>query len=383
VAAFAHGRGNVIYTAFHNEAQLSEREKILLRYLVLRPVLAKAAGAAAQVAKAAQCTPGREILATINRGQRSDPYVYTTTGAERLLYVLSWTGAGQLRMVVTDPAGKVRHDGRSASPMQFETPGTPGKWTCTIEAISVPHDNFPYVLTLATRRQSAGEAPPPAPAGSQAPKLQAGAASSSMLWPCYIVMDCSRWASDAGPAIGQGLSAFIRGLARLPSTNLIPALSLVESRAGTVAVPTPRKISELAPVNLSCKGEPSLKPALTALLASLAAVNAQHRGKPFIVVLLAANPNDDFQTAAQQLKQLAAMGRANVAAIGLGRQVSDSTLCALATIPLRVLDPTIPNCVTCFEWLVQVANSVVSALSQASGQAVTLPPLPAGVQWLR
>jgi uncharacterized protein YegL len=119
------------------------------------------------------------------------------------------------------------------------------------------------------------------------------------------------------------------------------------------------------------------------LLTGLSAPDPRYCGKPCIVLVLAKDPADDFASVAQQLKQLAGTGRANVTAIGLGRQVSDSTLCALATIPLRILDPTIQDCVACFEWLVQVADSVLRALSQASGQAVTLPPLPKGVQWLR
>lgn len=358
VAGFVYGRGNVIYTSFHNEAQLSEKEKKLLRYLVLRPILAKVAGSAAQFAKDALCTPGREILATIDRSQPSVPYVYNASGSERLLYVLSWLGTGQLRMVVTDPSGKIRHDSRVVSPIQFEALGTPGKWTCVIEASSIPHDNFPYVLTMATRKQAAGQSVPAVPVRSQAPKPQSSVAPSTTFLTCYVLIDCSRWASDVGPAIGQGVSIFIRGLSKLPVTNVIPVLSIVEIRAGVVTVQAPKKISELGQINLSCKGDTVLKPALTGLLSALATTNAQYAGNTLVVILLAANPSDEFHVEAQQIKKLAALGKINVVAVGLGSQVSDSTLSSLSTIPLRIMDPSGQNCIASFEWLVKVAASM-------------------------
>jgi uncharacterized protein YegL len=268
--------------------------------------------------------------------------------------------------------------------MKCEFKGMSGRWACTVEAASVPHDNFPYVLTLAIRKPQGITRAPTTPPVPPAPRRQAVEAPTAVkLWPCYVLLDCSRSASDIGPAVGQGLSAFIRGMSRIQCSRVAPALSLVECRTGPVSVPQPQRMTELGPVNLACRGDTSIRTALAALLSGMAVPDARYSGKPFIIIVLAKDPSDDVASEAQQLKQLALTGRANVTAIGLGLLVSETTLSALSTIPLRVTDPTIHHCVACCEWMVAVADSILRSLSQASGKPVVLPPLPQGVQSLR
>lgn len=379
VVGFSHGRGHVIYTSFHNEAQVSEQENELLRFLVLRPILAQAAAAAAQTAQALQCVPGKEIIATIGRKAQSALYTYDATGAEGLLFVLSWTEAGALRLVVTDPSGKVAHqaDG-SKSPLRFEaTPAAAGRWTCQIDAINVPHDNFPYVLTLATRgkteRQSSSSQPEPQPAPS-----------GQAVWPCYMAIDCSARASDVAPRIGQGVGTFLKGLKALSVPGVAPGVSFVECRGQQSAISPLRPLSQLGPINLACAGEPALADGIGLLVDAVTTAGTGMLGKPFVILVLAATPAGDGGSAAVRLRQLAADGKLNLVAIGTDSAVPDSTLQQLAPIALRVQDPHGDSTVRCFEWLVRVAERTMRALSQSSsGAAVNLPDLPTGVGLLR
>ena len=379
--SFRSGRGHVIYTAFHNEEQTSEDEKRLLRYLVLRPVLAGAASRVAEIAKAASCVPGREILETIDRGKRSAAYVYQAAGSGGLMYVLAWTGGGQMRMLITNPAGKVCGDMRGPSPLRFESAATQGQWSCTIEATSVAHDNFPFVLTLATRQGSPARMPPsPAAVASPAPAVTP---AKNILWPCYILIDCSAAASDVAPAVGGGLSNFLRGIKRLQAGSVTPTISLVECRNVSPMVSAPQRMDQLKPINLACHGVLALGPALAEMGRTLAEPINANIGKAFVVVVVASEPQGGFQYEAAGLKQIAAQGRANVVSIGLGSAVSDATLCSIATIPLRIHDASQQNCVEGFDWLVQVAAAMVGALSQKTGSALHLPQLPKGIHWLR
>ncbi len=153
VVGFSHGRGHVIYTSFHNHAQTSKEELKLLRYLVLRPVMARAAAGAAATAQAQQWVPSKEIIGTIDRGGSSQPYVYEASAGEQVMFILSWIRRGELKMTVQDPSGRIAFESSSAtSPLEFGAANAqPGPWSCTIEAVDVPYDNFPYVLTVATQ----------------------------------------------------------------------------------------------------------------------------------------------------------------------------------------------------------------------------------------
>ena len=108
IVGFEAGKGHVIYTSFHNEAQVTKAEHELLRFLALRPLLAKAATQASNLTTAKQFQPGKEIIATANRSRSSGPFVNKSDGAQALFYVLQWEGQGTLRLSIRDPLAPTR-----------------------------------------------------------------------------------------------------------------------------------------------------------------------------------------------------------------------------------------------------------------------------------
>lgn len=164
VVGFRHGDGHVLCTSFHNKAQVSEQERRLLRFLVLQPILARAAGEATQAVSARQFQPGEQIYATIDPGQTSPPFVFDAAAGQSLLYFLNWTGAARLRLTIRDPSGNVHFDKTGdRPPLGCEVArGAMGRWSCQIAAVDVPHGNFPFVLTLAAgspAKQTVSSAP--------------------------------------------------------------------------------------------------------------------------------------------------------------------------------------------------------------------------------
>lgn len=165
IVGFKYGRGNVLCTGFHNKAQVSEQESRLLRFLILQPILARAAADTAQVIQGQQSGPGKEIFGTVDRGKVSQPFVFEAETVVGLLCYVNWSGAGVLRLTVKDPVGKVHFERETdRPPLGCEISRTvAGRWTFQVTAVNVPFDNFPYVLTVASSSSTNLQIPPAHP----------------------------------------------------------------------------------------------------------------------------------------------------------------------------------------------------------------------------
>lgn len=124
----------------------------MLRFLVLQPILARAAAEATQAVAARQFQPGQQIFSTINRRQTSPPFVFDASVGQGLLYSLNWIGAARLRLTIKNPTGTIHYDRTGdQAPLGCEVArAAAGRWACEIVGENLPHDNFPFVLTLAT-----------------------------------------------------------------------------------------------------------------------------------------------------------------------------------------------------------------------------------------
>lgn len=371
VCGFAFGKGHVIYTSFHNEHQLSAEEKKLLKYLVLRPVLANSAASAGLAIQAQQCTPGKEILATVDRGKIAT-YAYDAKAGEGLLFVLHWTGAGHLRLKVTDPSGNPCQavDGKTP-PLKIDIPAaSSGKWLFTVEVVNIPYNNFPYVLTVATKK-----------ATTTSGKSSSVSSGPQREWPCYVLIDCSATASDVAPQIGQGVSEFLKGLRSISVPGVVPVLSFVECRQGINAINMPSRLDSLKPFSLACTGNPCINPALQGTYNHLTSTSGL---KPLVVIALASDPIDDFSLIADKYQQLVFQGKLNVMVVGIGQDVSLATLKKLGNIALRIDNPYGAGSAVCFAWLAKTAGSIMMALSGSYSSApLALPSLPSGVTWVQ
>ena len=376
VAGFSHGQGHVIYTSFHNEKQVSATEKKLLEFLVLRPILADTAASAEEEAKAQHCVPGMEIIATIDRKKCSNPYTYDPKGGEGLLFILHWQKSATLKMNITDPGGTAIFSSDSSHPpLKFEVPSTAGgRYACVVEAISVPHDKFPYVLTLATRRK--GITPPVKPIEKSR--------SIDRFWPCYILIDCCGMASGSAPQIGRGIKYFIQALSEVSVPGLIPAVSLVQCREGLSAIHPPKPVAQLVLGNITCSGKSSIGVALTRLTKEIERTTDKRYIKPMIVIVLGSEPADDFSGSAASLKNLISQGRVNVAALSMNPKITDITLQQLSNIPLRVGDYSEIASTDIFKWLSQAAEAIMKAHARSDPpRPVSLPRVPHSVTWIR
>lgn len=153
LVGFRHGKGQVLYTSFHNEHQRSEAERTLLRYLVLKPLTLRASRQANEALLAQQYAVGQESLFSVGQQRK---FTFTAAAGHALGFVLAWEDPGDgtvsLELKVRDPAGKVTSRQAQRPPVVVEIPAsTAGEYTYEVVPSKVPYANFPYVATVGVR----------------------------------------------------------------------------------------------------------------------------------------------------------------------------------------------------------------------------------------
>ncbi len=154
LASFAFGEGAVIFTSFHNEAQNSELEKLLLRYLVFATVTARDEENVRRVLVKGGFSPRqRNLLALAAEEEPAhDCYRHERTGP--LQFVLGFANRGaQLKLTVTGPAGeRVEKSSCETFSISVER-ATAGRWEYTVTPTKIPYRNFPFTLTIGEKAE--------------------------------------------------------------------------------------------------------------------------------------------------------------------------------------------------------------------------------------
>ncbi|NLS91741.1 MAG: hypothetical protein GXX96_06120 [Planctomycetaceae bacterium] len=152
LVSFPYGKGTVVFTSFHNEAQNSDIEKLLLRYLVFATVTAREQEDVRQVLVKGGFSPRqRNLLALTTEEQPiTDSYQHEEVGP--LQFVLGFANRGaRLRLTVTSPGGeRLEKSGQETFSIRIEQAKV-GKWQYTIAPEQVPYRNFPFTLTVAEK----------------------------------------------------------------------------------------------------------------------------------------------------------------------------------------------------------------------------------------
>lgn len=147
-ASFAYGKGRVVYTAYHNEAQTTEEEKKLLAYLVFVTTTGKLSAALQESMTASGHDTQVELLGAISAGATSPRYTFVNQSIIDLAVGLNWQ-EGTLRLSVFKPDGSLSAQQEGPPPLIIVSPNAEaGAWSYQVDAIDVPYDNYPYVVQL-------------------------------------------------------------------------------------------------------------------------------------------------------------------------------------------------------------------------------------------
>ena len=149
LASFSYGKGTVIFTSFHNEAQNSDLEKLLLRYLVFTTVTAREQEDVRQVLVKGGFSPRQRNLLALTTEEQPARDSYDNQKVGPLQFVLGFANRGaELKLSVTSPGGKrFERSGRETFSIRIEKAEV-GKWEYTITPVTIPYRNFPFTLTI-------------------------------------------------------------------------------------------------------------------------------------------------------------------------------------------------------------------------------------------
>ena len=146
---FPYGEGTVIFTSFHNEAQNSETELQLLRYLVFSAVNAQLDAGVQRNMVRGGFSPVERNLLSASGSRQSLVGAYDCGGARSLQFVLVFEDRGaRLRLAVAGPDG-ARLVQEGTKTFTIEVPeAAAGKWQYTVTPVEVPYPNFPFSVTV-------------------------------------------------------------------------------------------------------------------------------------------------------------------------------------------------------------------------------------------
>lgn len=158
LVSFKVGNGHVIYTCFHNRAQLSEVEVKLLQYLVFKPILSLEAEFALDLIHEREFVPRKELYESFATKVMSPrrQFPIDIESPKTILCIISWKGNAHIQASLQNLEGETALELTSeSSPLNLEYfADTCGKWIVHVDAPFTPYDNFPYVVSFATSDKS-------------------------------------------------------------------------------------------------------------------------------------------------------------------------------------------------------------------------------------
>lgn len=161
--AFRYGKGQVIYTSFHNHAQTSDQEKQLLRYLVLKPLMADVS---MEMADREDWAGGKDLvesLGTVMVGETGAWHAYKAPGGQPLKVMLNWKGQARLELQVEGPGFAEQQVGDQPPLAVGSSVAAAGEWRYRVRCLSATTKNFPYVLLAGTPAKVEAAAQPIVP----------------------------------------------------------------------------------------------------------------------------------------------------------------------------------------------------------------------------
>lgn len=146
---FPFHSGNVVFTSFHNEAQNTQTELELLRYLVFTAVTAREETKVQQIMVRGGFSPKERNLLSVSQQNRPVVQEYECRRRGPLQFALGFEEQGaRLQLTVTEPNG-TEHTQTGTKTFSIDIPDAqPGTWRYTITPLEIPYPNFPFTLLI-------------------------------------------------------------------------------------------------------------------------------------------------------------------------------------------------------------------------------------------
>ncbi|MCI0379752.1 MAG: hypothetical protein L0215_19280 [Gemmataceae bacterium] len=145
---FRHGEGTVIFTSFHNSAQVSDLEKKLLNFLVFSAVTAKAESNVTKIMLEAGFDPQNLKTVQIAPGKSTPTQAHNHPGGGLQVAVGFENLGAKLKLMLIPPNGQ-KIEEEQVGTFLLEIANAPaGNWQYSVTAVEAPFQNFPIVLAV-------------------------------------------------------------------------------------------------------------------------------------------------------------------------------------------------------------------------------------------
>lgn len=194
VLSFSEGKGEVLYTTFHNEAQLTKDVEAIVSWFGVRTKASKLLTATRNLVVEGDNIALQEIVDSINKGD-TKTYYFNATGKEDFKITLNF-GGSTLALSITDPDGKkVASQDVSKPPFTTSVPAKEGKFKIELEGKDVPEQNYSFVILASGPRDAAADEI----IVGQATTSSGGAETATSLW--QRILHGAYWAIGIGAVV--------------------------------------------------------------------------------------------------------------------------------------------------------------------------------------
>ena len=147
-ASFMHGAGTVVYTTFHNEANISGDIQKFLEYAVLLPISSEIMNELITALTKLGYNIASTLVNTISQGEEKS-FTHTITKSDDIAFALGLSGS-TMKLSVYKPDNSLFNEKESTElPIIIEVPqAEAGKWTYKVTAVDVPSDNYPFAAAV-------------------------------------------------------------------------------------------------------------------------------------------------------------------------------------------------------------------------------------------
>jgi len=148
VVSFTEGKGQVLYTSFHNEAQNTEDMDKILNWFGIKTKAGKLAQKTNDLLEKDGDKVLQEVVDGINQDE-SKSYEFKATGEADFSVTLNFGGSA-IEVTVTDPDGKKTTSKNVESPpYTYKVKGAKaGTYKVSVKGTDIPEKNYPFVLAF-------------------------------------------------------------------------------------------------------------------------------------------------------------------------------------------------------------------------------------------
>ncbi|MFC2061589.1 T9SS type A sorting domain-containing protein, partial [Elusimicrobiota bacterium] len=161
MVSFRYGSGKVLFTTFHNEAGLGASAKKILEYFVLISITTQMDDELANHMQDRGFLVEKENLDALDEDDLK-AYKYRVPSElsdYNIAFGMNWDEPGTYLIEIYDPDGKLARKARTSDPpfiIELKGRGA-GNWNYSVTAKDVPEDNYPMVIMVGQRQDSANK----------------------------------------------------------------------------------------------------------------------------------------------------------------------------------------------------------------------------------